>query len=96
MLALAAAALPFGARADQGAGVIESKEPGKVVIGGATFRLSDATVLEDDEGRPITYAELPTLASGASADAAAAWYEAGDGQAEPLLHRLQLTGGMPD
>lgn len=97
-IALCAGALASGrdALAAQGAALIDSKEPGHVVLGGSRYRLSDATVLEDKDGNTITYAQLPTMASGATADAAAAWYEASDGDAEPLLHRLKLTGGLPD
>lgn len=97
-IALCAAALAFGgaAGADQGTTLIEAKEPGRVTLGGARYRLSDATMLEDADGNSISFADLPTIAAGASADAAAAWYEASDGEAEPLLHRLKLTGGLPD
>lgn len=96
-LGLIANAAP--ARAGEGTGVIDSKQVdgGLVVVGGTTFRVSDGTALEDKDGNAITLAALPTVAQGASVDDAAAWYEATDSEAQtPVLHRLKLTGAVPD
>jgi hypothetical protein len=96
-LGLMAASAP--AQAGQGTGVIDSKqvEGGTVVVGGTTFRVSDGTALEDKDGNAITFAALPTVAQGASVDDAAAWFEATDSEAQmPVLHRLKLTGAVPD
>jgi len=84
-----------GASAGQGNGVIDSKQPGSVVLDGIPYRMSDATVLEDKEGNRLGYAQLPTREQGASVDDASAWYEASDDERSPLLHRLKLTGAQP-
>jgi hypothetical protein len=94
--ALALGGLGFEARADQGNAVIDSKQPGSVVLNGHGYRISDSTVVEDREGNGIGYAQLPTLEQGASADAAAVWFEASDDERSPVLYRLRLTGSVPD
>lgn len=83
------------AAANQGNAVIDSKQPGSVVLDGSPYRLSDATVLEDKEGNQLGYAQLPTREQGASIDDAAVWYEASDDERSPLLYRLKLTGAQP-
>ena len=91
-----AAALP--ASAGEGNSTLESKQvsEGLVVLGGTTYRVSDSTALEGVNDQPITFAELPTVAQGASADDAAVWFESSDGDAAtPVLHRLKLTGAAP-
>jgi hypothetical protein len=96
-LALCTATLAFAgaAPAGQGNAVIESKQDGAVVLNGASYRTSDGTVIEDREGNRISFAELPSLERGASADDAAVWFEASDDATAPLLHRLKLTGAQP-
>jgi hypothetical protein len=83
------------AGAAQGSSVLESKSDGDVVMKGVHFRLTDATVLESKDGARISFRELPTLAGGASADDAAVWYEASDGDSQPTLQLLKLTGATP-
>ena len=88
--------LAAAAGADQGNALLESKADGVVVMnGGTVYRVSDSTVLESKEGNRMTFAELPTLATGASADDAAVWFEASDGETQPLVHLLKLTGATP-
>ena len=97
-IALGSLAAGYPAGAGQGSSTIDSKQVGKglVVLGGTTYRVSDGTTLEDAHGRPIAFAELPTVAQGASSDEAAVWFEASDTDATtPVLHRLKLTGAMP-
>ncbi len=87
------------AQAEQGNGEIDSKQvdAGLISVGGATYRISDGTALEDIDGNVIAFAALPTLAEGATPDDAAVWFEATDSEAKPpVLHRLKLTGAQPD
>lgn len=84
------------ARADQGNAVLESKTDGQVSMNARTYRVTDATVLEDKEGKGISFAELPTKAEGADDDASAVWYEASDDANAPVLSRLKLVGSTPD
>lgn len=100
--ALAAAlATPGLARAehDQGNGEIAAVhvEQNVVEMNGRSFRVSDGTAIEDKEGHKIGLMQLPSLERGASADQAAAWYEAeeGDARGAQLLYRLKLTGRRP-
>lgn len=98
-LALGALALATPASAGQGTSIVESKQlsEGIVVLGGSAFRVSDGTAIEDVAGNRIALADVPTVAQGASSDDAAVWYEASDGDvATPVLHRLKLTGSVPD
>ena len=97
-IALGALAAGYPAGAGEGNSTIDSKQVGEglVVLGGTTYRVRDNTALEDEHGRPIAFAELPTLAQGASSDDAAVWFEASDADAGmPILHRLKLTGAVP-
>jgi len=88
--------LASAAGAAQGSSVIDSKADGEVVLKGTHFRVSETTVLESKDGARISFRELPTLATGASQDEAAVWYEASDGDvAQPMLHLLKLTGAVP-
>ena len=99
VLALGSIALANPASAGQGTSVVESKQvsDGIVVLGGSTYRVSDGTAIEDTEGNSIALADVPTLAQGATSDAAAVYFEASDGDvATPVLHRLKLTGSVPD
>lgn len=98
-LALGAIALATPASAGQGTSIVESKQvsEGLVVLGGSTFRVSDVTAIEDVDGNSIALADLPAVAQGASHDDAAVWYEASEGDVTtPVLHRLKLTGSVPD
>lgn len=95
-LALGLGAPSSPARADQGNALIDSKQPGSVVLNGREYRMTDATVVEDSAGNRIGYLELPTVEQGASPDAAAVWYEASDDERSPALYRLRLTGEEPD
>ena len=88
--------LAGAASADQGSAVIESKADGTVVMtGGTTFRVSESPAIESKEGNRMALAEDPTKAQGASDDDAAVWFEASDGEAQPMLHLLKLTGATP-
>jgi hypothetical protein len=100
--ALAAAlAVPGLARAerDRGAAVIDAVhiEQNVVELNGRPFRVTDGTAIEDKQGHKIGLFQLPSLERGASADQAAAWYEADEGDARgvQLLYRLKLTGMQP-
>jgi hypothetical protein len=98
-LAPFAIALASPASAGQGNSVVESKQlaDGIVVLSGSSYRVSDGTAIEDVSGKTIALADLPTLAQGASNDDAAVYYEASDGDVTtPVLHRLKLTGSVPD
>jgi len=88
-------ALAGAAGAEQGSAVIESKDVSSVVMNGATYRVSEATVIESKEGARMQLADLPTLAEGASADAAAVWFEADDDERARTAHVIRLTGSMP-
>jgi hypothetical protein len=88
-------ALAGAAGADQGNAVIESKDLSTVVMNGTTYQVGAATVIESKEGARIQLADLPTLAEGASADAAAVWFEADDDERARTAHLIRLTGGMP-
>ncbi len=97
-IALGSFASAYPASAGQGNSVVDSKQVGEglVVLGGTTYRVSDNTALEDENGKPISFTELPTIAQGASTDDAAVWFEASDTDAPtPVLHRLKLTGAVP-
>jgi len=88
--------LASAAGAAQGSSVIDSKSPGEVVLKGVHFKLSDATVLESKDGHRMSFVELPTLATGASPDQAAVWFESTDADGgQPVLHLLKLTGAVP-
>lgn len=87
-------ALGAGAEAGQGNAVIESKQGDAVMLGGASFRVGLATVIEDADGNKLSFAEVPSVADGASQDAAAVYYEASD-EEQPMLHLLRLTGAVP-
>jgi hypothetical protein len=96
--ALASLALAGPASADQGTSIVESKqvEQGLVVLGGTTYRVSDGTAIEDTDGNAISFAQVPALAQGASQDDAAVYFESSDGDVTtPVLHRLKLTGAVP-
>lgn len=87
-------ALGAAAEADQGNAVIESKQADAVMLGNASYRVSDATAIEDPDGNKLTLAQVPSVADGASQDAAAVYFEASD-EAQPMLHLLRLTGSVP-
>jgi hypothetical protein len=97
----AALAAPGLARAenDQGSAEIDAVhlEQNVVDLNGKPFRVSDGTVIEDKQGQRIGLLQLPSIEHGASADQAAVWYEAeeGDGRSARLLYRLKLTGMRP-
>lgn len=94
--AITAIGLTLGAAAGagQGSAVIESKQGDAVMLGGASFRVGLATVIEDADGNKLSFAEVPSVADGASQDAAAVYYEASD-EEQPMLHLLRLTGAVP-
>jgi hypothetical protein len=102
-LILAAAGAPGAAQAQSGGqeGTTEiwSVQAGRgtVVLGGKTYRVGDQTRLQDQQGNRILLIQLPSLDAGANADAAAAWFEAqeGNGTTPALLYQLQLTGHAP-
>jgi len=97
-IALGSFANAYPASADQGNSTVDSKQVGEglVVLGGTTYRVSDSTALEDANDQPIAFADLPTIAQGASPDDAAVWFESSDTDAStPVLHRLKLTGAVP-
>jgi hypothetical protein len=97
-IALGSLASGYPAGADQGSSIIESKQVGEglVVLGGTTYRVGDGTTLEDEHGNRIAFAEVPTLAEGASSDEAAVWFEAGSTEVSPpILQLLKLTGEEP-
>src|SRR5262245_58168055 len=94
-LCTAGLAIAGSASASQGSAVIESKQEGSVVLSGASYRVTDGTVLEDKDGNKLTFAELPSAELGASADETAVWFEASDDATSPLLHLLKLTGTQP-
>ena len=87
-------ALGTAAGAGQGNAVIESKQSDAVILGSASFRVGDSTVIEDADGNKLGFAEVPSVADGASQDAAAVYYEASD-EEQPMLHLLRLTGAVP-
>jgi hypothetical protein len=87
-------ALGGAAEAAQGNAVIDSKQDGAVVLGGASYRVGDATVIEDENGNKLRFAEVPSIADGASQDAAAVYFEASD-EESPMLQLLRLTGAVP-
>jgi hypothetical protein len=95
-LALGAAG---GARAGEGTALIQrvDVEHATVVLDRDAYRVSDRTRIHDADGNVLTLAQLPSLERGASADAAAAWFEAGDGRfgSAPPLYELRLTGAVP-
>jgi hypothetical protein len=98
LIALGSLATADPASAGQGNSTVDSKQVGEglVVLGGTTYRVNDSTALEDENGQPIAFTALPTVAQGASADDAAVWFEASDTDAStPVLHRLKLTGAVP-
>jgi hypothetical protein len=97
-IALGSFATAYPASADQGNSIVDSKQVGEglVVLGGTTYRVSESTALEDENGQPISFTALPTVAQGASSDDAAVWFEASDTEVStPILHRLKLTGAVP-
>lgn len=97
-IALGSFATALPASAGEGNSTVDSKQVGEglVVLDGTTYRVSDNTALEDEHGRPIAFAELPTVAEGASSDDAAVWFESSDADAgTPILHRLKRTGALP-
>lgn len=87
-------ALGAAAGVDQGNAVIESKQTGAVMLGNASYRVGDSTVIVDPDGNKLTFAEVPSVADGASQDAAAVYFEASD-EEQPMLHLLRLTGSVP-
>lgn len=93
-LAAIGVALGGAAEAGQGNAVIESKQDDAVMLGSASFRIGAATVIESPDGNKLSFAELPSIADGASADAAAVYYEASD-EEQPMLQLLRLTGSVP-
>lgn len=99
-IAMLASAVLLGisvqAGADQGNAVLESKAEGQVVMNAKTYRVTDATVLENKDGGTVSFADLPTKAEGANDDASAVWYEASDDATAPVLSRLKLVGSTPD
>ena len=48
------------------------------MLGAASYRVGDATVIEDENGNKLSFAEVPSIADGASQDAAAVYFEASD------------------
>lgn len=84
---------------DRGSVVIDSVDVAgeRVVLGGVSYAVVDATVLEDEAGQGTSLAELPSLASGASPDAAAVWFESAEASrgTTPVLLKLRLTGSLP-
>jgi hypothetical protein len=97
-IALGSFATAYPTSADQGNSIVDSKQVGEglVVLGGTTYRVNDSTALEDEHGKTIAFAEFPTVAQGASSDDAAVWFEASDTEVStPILHRLKLTGAVP-
>lgn len=88
-------ALAGAAGADQGSALLESKDVGSVVMNGTVYRVSTATVIESKDGTRVRLADLPTLAEGADADAAAVWYEADDDERARTAHLIRLTGAQP-
>ena len=93
-------AAPAMAQEVRGSGFLDAVDPvsGVVVIGGAKYSVRSSSVIADENGRALPLEELPSLASGASNDEAAVWYEAGEASTSsprPLL-RLNLTGGAPE
>jgi len=94
--AIAAIGLALGgaAEAEQGNAVIESKLDGAVMLGTASYRVGDATVIEDESGNKLGFAQVPSVADGASQDAAAVYFEASD-EEPPMLQLLRLTGAVP-
>jgi hypothetical protein len=84
---------------DRGSVVIDSVDLARerVVLGGVSYAVVDATVLEDEYGQRTSLAELPSLASGASPDAAAVWFETATASRgmTPVLSKLRLTGSLP-
>jgi hypothetical protein len=97
-LALASLALATPALADQGHSVVDSKSVAEslVVLGGTTYRVSDSTAIEDSDGNAIPLADVPAIAQGAGQDDAAVFFESSEGNVTmPVLHRLKLTGAVP-
>lgn len=94
--AIAALGVALGAAAEAGQGttVIESKQDGAVMLGAASYRVGAATVIEDENGNKLSFAEVPSIADGASQDAAAVYFEASD-EEQPMLQLLRLTGAVP-
>jgi hypothetical protein len=84
------------AAAGEGSAVLESKDSSGVVMNGTRYRVGLSTVIEGIEGNRMRLADLPTLAEGANADAAAVWYEADDDPNAPTAQRIKLTGALPD
>src|SRR5690606_15017358 len=80
-----------------GSAVIEQVAPGAIVLAGQRFAVGASTRIEGEQGDELLPSELPSLAGGASADDAAAWFEADPGAAgrPPVLRRLRLTGSIP-
>lgn len=68
-----------------------------VLLDGDRYEVSDATRLEDEQGGDVTLAELPSMASGATADEAAVWFEADEPTRDGTrrLRHLRLTGAVP-
>lgn len=99
LAAIAIGALGLGlagpAAADQGSAVLEAKDESGVTMNGKRYRVGASTVLEGIDGNRLELSQLPTLAEGASADDAAAWFEADDAN-EPTAQRIKLTGAIPD
>lgn len=98
-LVLLLAAVPAAAEDEHGSASVDEVHvaAGTVVLDGAPYRVVDATRIEDQEGMELSLAEVPSVAGGASAQAAAAWFEAGDASAGGVrtLRLLRLTGSMP-
>jgi hypothetical protein len=94
--AIAAIGVALGAAAEAGQGnaVIESKQDDAVMLGNTSFRVGDATVIEDPDGHRLNFAEVPSVADGATQDAAAVYFEASD-EEPPMLQLLRLTGSVP-
>jgi hypothetical protein len=95
-VAIAAFGVALGAAAEAGQGnaVIESKQDGAVMLGNDSYRVGDATVIEDANGNKLAFAAVPSVADGASQDAAAVYFEASD-EEQPMLQLLRLTGSVP-
>jgi hypothetical protein len=99
LAAALAAAGPAQAEMAQGPAEITAVhlDQNTVELDGKPFRVSEATAIEDKDGHKIGLMQLPSTERGASADQAAVWYEAeeGDARGAQLLFRLKLTGMRP-
>jgi hypothetical protein len=98
-LAAALVGVPAGAEELQGSARIVEVDVafGWVVLDGERYRVDDGTRIADEHGAELPLASLPSEAGGASGDAVAAWFVAGEPGAGGVrrLLELRLTGAMP-